>query len=140
MHQTRTLPCIEMLTEPRLQNLEQASLRQDHKTEVVQPRPTITELCLAYAGNGEEKTSLLLLSGWWGVARHFHYVPEIMASVFWTLPAMFEHAAPWSYSMFLTALLVDRITRDDTRCRSKYGKYWDKYCERVQYKMIPFVF
>lgn len=100
------------------------------------PQPTL----VAFAGNGEEKTSLLLLSGWWGVARHFHYVPEIMASVFWTVPALFSHAAPWSYSMFLTALLVDRVNRDDTRCRAKYGKYWDKYCERVQYRMVPFVF
>ncbi|KAL0299957.1 UNVERIFIED_CONTAM: 7-dehydrocholesterol reductase [Sesamum calycinum] len=27
---------------------------------------------------GETKTSLLLTSGWWGLARHFHYVPEIL--------------------------------------------------------------
>jgi hypothetical protein len=28
---------------------------------------------------GEEKTSQLLYSGWWGVARHFHYVPELVS-------------------------------------------------------------
>ena len=38
---------------------------------------------------GEKKTSLLLASGWWGVARHFHYLPEISASFFWTAPALF---------------------------------------------------
>ena len=25
---------------------------------------------------GERKVSLLLCSGWWGIARHFHYIPE----------------------------------------------------------------
>ncbi|PIA43790.1 hypothetical protein AQUCO_01800085v1 [Aquilegia coerulea] len=41
--------------------------------------------------NGETKASLLLTSGWWGLARHFHYVPEILSSFFWTVPALFVH-------------------------------------------------
>lgn len=27
----------------------------------------------------------------WGLSRHFHYVPEILAAFFWTLPALFNH-------------------------------------------------
>ncbi len=38
-------------------------------------------------GDGREKTSLLLTSGWWGLARHFHYLPEILAAFFWSMPA-----------------------------------------------------
>lgn len=30
----------------------------------------------------------------WGLARHFHYVPEILASFFWTAPALFSHVSP----------------------------------------------
>lgn len=30
----------------------------------------------------------------WGVARHFHYAPEIAAAFFWSLPAQFVHVTP----------------------------------------------
>ena len=86
---------------------------------------------------GETKTSLLLLSGWWGISRHFHYVPEILGSFFWTAPALFDHIMPYFYVIFLTILLVDRAFRDDARCAAKYGKYWDAYKKHVPYKIIP---
>ncbi|KAJ8431741.1 hypothetical protein Cgig2_028958 [Carnegiea gigantea] len=81
--------------------------------------------------SGETKTSLLLTSGWWGLARHFHYVPEILAAFFWTVPALFHHFLPYFYVIFLTILLFDRAKRDDDRCRSKYGKYWKLYCDKM---------
>ncbi|KAL5054195.1 hypothetical protein RYX36_034877, partial [Vicia faba] len=43
--------------------------------------------------SGEIEKSLVLTSGWWGLARHFHYVPEILAAFFWTVPALFSHIA-----------------------------------------------
>lgn len=88
---------------------------------------------------GGVKTSLLLLSGWWGLARHFHYVPEITASFFWTAPALFTYIMPYFYVIFLTILLTDRAFRDDARCASKYGKYWDEYKKHVPYKIVPFL-
>ncbi len=88
---------------------------------------------------GHTSQALLLLSGWWGVARHFHYVPEIAAAFFWSVPALFTSFAPYFYVSFLTILLVDRAFRDDQRCAEKYGKDWDKYCEQVPYKIIPFI-
>jgi 7-dehydrocholesterol reductase len=89
---------------------------------------------------GEEKTSLLLVSGWWSVSRHFHYLPEISAAFFWTMPAGFGKVVPYSYVIFLTILLFDRSVRDDRRCAAKYGKYWDQYRSKVPYKVIPGVF
>jgi len=41
---------------------------------------------------------------------------------------------------FLTILLFDRATRDDKRCRKKYGKYWEEYCRRVPWKIVPGVY
>ncbi|XWS11624.1 hypothetical protein CRYUN_Cryun37aG0014600 [Craigia yunnanensis] len=90
--------------------------------------------------SGETKTSLLLTSGWWGLSRHFHYVPEILAAFFWTVPALFNHFLPYFYVVFLTILLFDRAKRDDDRCRSKYGKYWKLYCKKVPYKIIPGIY
>mmetsp|Transcript_698 Transcript_698/g.2050 ORF Transcript_698/g.2050 Transcript_698/m.2050 type:complete len:485 (-) Transcript_698:720-2174(-) len=90
-------------------------------------------------GDGATKTSLLLTSGWWGLARHFHYLPELLAAFLWTVPATFTHVLPYFYVTFLTLLLTDRAFRDDERCRAKYGKYWAKYSTLVPYKMIPYV-
>jgi 7-dehydrocholesterol reductase len=86
---------------------------------------------------GEKKESLLLASGFWGIARHFHYVPEILGAVFWTLPALFSDVLPWFYVVFLTALLTDRAFRDDNRCAIKYGADWKEYCAKVPYKILP---
>jgi 7-dehydrocholesterol reductase len=90
--------------------------------------------------NGETKTSLLLTSGWWGLTRHFHYVPEILSAFFWTVPALFDHFLPYFYVIFLTILLLDRAKRDDDRCSSKYGKYWKTYCNKVPYRVIPGIY
>jgi len=90
--------------------------------------------------DGETRKSLLLVSGWWGISRHFHYVAEITAALAWTLPAMFENLLPYFYVIFLTILLVHRAGRDDRRCRKKYGRYWKQYCERVPHCIIPHVY
>ena len=86
---------------------------------------------------GEKKQSLLLASGWWGVSRHFHYVPEVLGAFFWTVPALFDHALPYFYVVFLAILLTERAFRDDNRCADKYGEDWKSYCRQVPYKIIP---
>ena len=87
--------------------------------------------------DGEAKQSLLLMSGWWGVSRHFHYVPEILGAFFWTVPALFVNITPYLYLIFLTILLVHRAYRDEQKCSRKYGEDWKTYCEKVPYKIIP---
>jgi 7-dehydrocholesterol reductase len=47
---------------------------------------------------------------------------------------------PYVYVTFLTILLTDRATRDDRRCRAKYGASWEEYCRRVPWKIIPGVY
>lgn len=99
----------------------------------------VTTLASYQTTSGEVKENLLLASGWWGIARHFHYVPEILGAFCWTVPALFFNATPYFYVTFLTILLIDRAYRDDKRCANKYGKDWDKYCDLVPYKIIPYV-
>ena len=86
--------------------------------------------------DGEKRVNLLLCSGWWGMSRHIHYVPEILASIMWCVPAH-NTTLQYFYPFYLTLLLLDRAYRDDARCAAKYGKYWDEYCEKVPYKIIP---
>ncbi|ARH00674.1 7-dehydrocholesterol reductase [Legionella micdadei] len=101
-------------------------------------KPTIL-LTHYKTAKGDIKTSILLASGWWGISRHFHYIPEVAGAFFWSVPALFTHFAPYFYVCFLTILLMDRAFRDDRRCAKKYGLDWDKYCSLVPYKIIPFL-
>ena len=90
--------------------------------------------------NKVEHSQILLVSGWWGISKHFHYIPEILTSLIWTLPCLFESGLPYFYVIYLTMLLVDRTNRDDRRCLNKYKSYWKKYTEAVPYKMIPYIY
>jgi len=96
-----------------------------------------TYVTAKYVTKDGEGTSLLLTSGWWGLARHFHYIPEIAASFFWCVPALFVSPLPYFYPVYLTILLFDRAWRDDARCADKYKQYWVEYCKAVPYKIIP---
>lgn len=88
--------------------------------------------------NGEQKQNVLLASGWWGITRHFHYIPELLGAFFWSVPALFDNFLPYFYVIFLSILLMERAFRDDRRCARKYGDDWKKYCEYVPYKIIPY--
>ena len=103
-------------------------------------RKPVTILAEYRTTTGEDKTSLLLVSGWWGISRHFHYIPELMAAFAWTIPALFYSPIPYFYFVFLTILLFHRAVRDDERCGEKYGSHWKEYCEKVPSKIIPFFF
>jgi 7-dehydrocholesterol reductase len=72
---------------------------------------------------GEKKKSILLVDGYWKVSRHFHYIPEILASFFWSVPAGFDHWFPFAYVLFLTGLLSDRgmcVVSHHCTCASPY--------------------
>ena len=118
--------------------------RQSHGTRYSFWYPTKQpkQLQASYTtATGQRQTSLLLLDGWWQYARHFHYIPEILASLCWTLPSGLDGAKhgglPYFYVVYLTCLLIDRAYRDDDRCRKKYGADWQKYCNLVPYKIVP---
>lgn len=60
-----------------------------------------------------------------------------MGAFFWTIPALFFNALPYFYVVFLTILLVHRSLRDEEKCRLKYGKYGQAYCDAVPSRIIP---
>uniref|UniRef100_A0A0K8SIV7 7-dehydrocholesterol reductase n=2 Tax=Lygus hesperus TaxID=30085 RepID=A0A0K8SIV7_LYGHE len=90
--------------------------------------------------NGEKRRSLLLTSGYWGIARHLNYDFELALTLCWSLPGVGLGLPPFFYFIFLFCLLVHRVFRDEEKCSRKYGLFWDKYCEIVRYRMIPYVF
>ncbi|MDI9313957.1 MAG: hypothetical protein QM529_04700 [Hydrotalea sp.] len=90
--------------------------------------------------DGKKKESLLLASGFWGISRHFHYVPEIGAALCWSVATGFGYFMPFFYVVFLTILLTHRAIRDDKKCAKKYGPAWQQYRKLVPYKIVPHVF
>jgi len=90
--------------------------------------------------DGKERRNLLLASGFWGLARHFNYLTDLLITASFCMCCGFDHLLPWTYQIWMTSLLVDRAFRDDRRCKAKYGKAWDEYKAKVPYLIIPYVF
>jgi protein-S-isoprenylcysteine O-methyltransferase Ste14 len=82
----------------------------------------------------------ILISGWWGIARKINYLGDILMAISWCLTFGFDLIVPWFYAIYLTILLIDRARRDNEECKVKYGKYWDEYCSKVKYQIIPYVY
>ncbi|KAI9360833.1 ergosterol biosynthesis ERG4/ERG24 family-domain-containing protein [Zopfochytrium polystomum] len=87
-----------------------------------------------------ESGSRLLVSGWWGVARHINYTGDLTMALAWCLPTGFGSPVPYFYMLYFTVLLVHRERRDEHKCRAKYGKDWDRYCRLVPYRFLPYVY
>lgn len=88
--------------------------------------------------DGEHK---LLISGFWGVARHVNYLGELLMAIGLTLALGYpDHIGPWLYPLYYVALLVPRQIDDDRRCAEKYKGLWNNYVKRVPYRIVPGVY
>ena len=90
--------------------------------------------------DGVERSNILLVSGLWSVSRHFNYAAEWLVAFCWCLAATSSSLLTMSYFIFLVMLFLDRVGRDEEKCRKKYGSYWVTYCQRVPYRLVPYVF
>jgi hypothetical protein len=84
--------------------------------------------------------TLLLTSGWWGIARHLNYCGDLLMALAWCLPAGFEHPLPYFYIFYFTILLVHREWRDNAMCLEKYGSDWEEYCRKVRWRIVPGIY
>jgi 7-dehydrocholesterol reductase len=90
--------------------------------------------------DGKVHESLLLTSGFWGLARHFNYLGDLTISFAYCAACGFGYFLPYFYFFYMAILLGFREGRDDYRCRLKYGKKWEEYCDAVKYRIIPYVY
>lgn len=101
----------------------------------------VSYISVQYTTSEGVKESKLLTSGSWGVARHVNYTLEFLVALSWSLfTYKVGTVLTFLYPLFLLVLLVHRTYRDDAKCRAKYGNHWNKYCDIVRYKMIPYLF
>lgn len=80
---------------------------------------------------------VLLISGWWGIARHINYFGDLLMGLAWCLPTLFSHPLTYFYIIYFTILLVHRERRDNAFCHAKYGADWERYCAKVRWRIIP---
>ncbi|CAG8663477.1 11279_t:CDS:2, partial [Gigaspora rosea] len=84
-----------------------------------------------------ETGSRLIISGWWGRARHINYLGDWIISWAWCLLCGFDDILPYFYVIYFAVLLIHREFRDEEKCKNKYKKDWDRYCEIVKWRIIP---
>ncbi|KAM9111140.1 delta(14)-sterol reductase LBR isoform 1-T1 [Megaptera novaeangliae] len=98
--------------------------------------PKLAHLKTIHTATGKS----LLVSGWWGFVRHPNYLGDLIMALAWSLPCGFNHILPYFYVIYFTILLVHREARDERHCRKKYGLAWEKYCQRVPYRIFPYIY
>jgi protein-S-isoprenylcysteine O-methyltransferase Ste14 len=52
----------------------------------------------------------------------------------------FSHILPYMNPLLLLFFLLDRESVDGEECKKKHGEAWDRYCHRVKYRLIPYVY
>ncbi|XP_061481038.1 delta(14)-sterol reductase LBR isoform X2 [Rhineura floridana] len=114
----------------RSSNSQKNSFRQNPKD------PKVAHLKVIPTANGKN----LLVSGWWGLVRHPNYLGDIIMALAWSLPCGINHILPYFYIIYFIVLLIHREARDDRLCKKKYGLAWEKYCQRVPYRIFPYIY
>ncbi|KAL9131306.1 MAG: hypothetical protein Q9217_000741 [Psora testacea] len=105
-------------------------------------------------GDGKSHESLLLTTGmfilfpaifslltrglgWWGFSRHANYLGDLMQASAMGAACGTMHLIPWLYTFFISAVLINRVPRDEARCSRKYGKNWQAYTDKVRWRILP---
>lgn len=113
----------------RLSNNEKNKFRTNPKD------PSIAHLKTLSTKSGRK----LLISGFWGISRHPNYMGDLIMSLSWSLPSG-SCLISYFYPIYFLGLLITRFERDEVNCRKKYGEDWNKYCEKVPYKIFPYIY
>eukprot|EP01041_Mallomonas_annulata_P008783 gene8783-18164_t len=79
----------------------------------------------------------LLIDGWYAYARKMQYTGDIMMALSWGLICGFNSLLTYFYVLFFTCMIIHRQTRDEIRCKAKYGEYWEQYIAIVPNVFIP---
>ena len=87
-----------------------------------------------------QRGTRLLVSGFWGKARHVNYLGDWMMALAWSLPCLFGSIVPYFYPLWFAFLLITRERRDDRWCAKKYGADWERYRALVPSRIVPGVY
>ena len=112
-------------------NLQKFSFKRD-------PERAFLGLIPRALSDGERR---VLFSGFRGLSRHVNYLGEILMATGLALALGRPLAlGPWLYPLYYVALLFPRERDDDRRCAAKYGPLWERYREKVPWRIVPRVY
>ena len=89
---------------------------------------------------GTKRGTKLIISGWWGTARHINYFGDWLMGLAYCLPCGFDSVIPYFFAIYFAILLIHRERRDDHACHKKYGADWKRYCDLVRWRIVPFLY
>ena len=89
---------------------------------------------------GTQRGTKLIISGWWGTARHINYFGDWLMGLAYCLPCGFDSVIPYFFAIYFAILLIHRERRDDHACHKKYGADWKRYCDLVRWRIVPFLY
>ncbi|KAJ9493008.1 hypothetical protein VN97_g236 [Penicillium thymicola] len=112
--------------------------------------------------------SKLMISGWWGMARHINYLGDWLMSWSYSLPTgvagytiiesingagdiqkqtvQTPEVRGWGiiftyfFMLYFGILLIHREGRDEEKCKRKYGADWKRYTSTVRSRIIPGIY
>jgi protein-S-isoprenylcysteine O-methyltransferase Ste14 len=113
-------------------NLQKDRFRRDPQNSIIWGKPA------RYIET--QRGTPLLLSGFWGQARHMNYLGDWMIALSWGLLCGFGSIIPYFYPLWFALLLLTRERRDDRWCAQKYGADWDRYREQVRWRIVPGIY
>ena len=91
-----------------------------------------------YIQAGDRK---ILVSGYWGLARHFNYFGEGLICIAIGLVFGYANLWAWTYFVFIVSLFTWRQRLDDQVCLEKYGpEKWAEYQSKVKYRIFPGIY
>ena len=93
-------------------------------------------------GENEQRETLLLLNGFWGMVRHPQYIFEMGLAFFWGMlgDPIRNGVQPMLYFFLIVVLLTQRAHRDAAKCKLKYGSGYSNYVANVPYLLIPKIY
>mmetsp|Transcript_41294 Transcript_41294/g.133042 ORF Transcript_41294/g.133042 Transcript_41294/m.133042 type:complete len:464 (-) Transcript_41294:58-1449(-) len=124
----------------RASNSEKDQFRRDPS------HPKVKDLKVLEVKNYQTgRTSSLLVSGWWGLARKINYTGDWLMAWMWSTttgcPVISKGSIlPYFYPIYFAILLIHRAGRDDHFCSEKYKEGWKEYKKRVPYLFVPYLF
>ncbi|XP_060523834.1 uncharacterized protein LOC132700493 [Cylas formicarius] len=80
----------------------------------------------------------LLCSGFWGLVRYPNHLGNILVNASFIPFVLCVPPVVFLYTVIL--LLIYCSKRDDDYARNKYGCAWDRYCNRVNYLLVPKIY
>lgn len=120
----------------RTSNNQKEGFRKNHEKLIWGKKP-LYMIANYKTQDGATRQNKLLLSGFWGWARHFNYIGDLLLCLSLSILCGFDCLGASIYSFQLTGILLTRAVRDDARCQLKYGDDWKEYKKKNPYLLIP---